>query len=62
MQGYASREAALDILLEQEFSGAFLKDLFPRLTASLPKGDRALVREICLGVIRNLSQSTRLFE
>lgn len=55
IQGYASREAALNILLEQESSGSFLKDLFPRHTDGLPKQDRGLVREICLGVIRNLS-------
>lgn len=55
MQGYASREAALNILSEQETSGAFLKDLFGRHTEALPKPDRGLVREICLGVIRNLS-------
>ncbi len=55
LQGYASREAALTILLEQESTGAFLKDLFARHTHSLPKTDRGLVREICLGVIRNLS-------
>ncbi len=55
MQGYASREAALNILLEHEASGAFLKDMFPHFTDSLPKPDRGLVREITLGVIRNLS-------
>ncbi|MDQ3000496.1 MAG: hypothetical protein M3Y08_04455 [Fibrobacterota bacterium] len=55
MQGYTSREAALNILLEQESSGSFLKDLFPRHTDGLLKQDRGLVREICLGVIRNLS-------
>jgi 16S rRNA (cytosine967-C5)-methyltransferase len=55
MQGYASREAALNILLEQESTGAFLKDLFSGHTAHLPKPDRGLVREICLGVIRNLT-------
>lgn len=55
MQGYASREAALVILQEQETTGAFLKDLFPRHTADLPKPDRGLVREICFGVIRNRS-------
>ena len=55
MQGYASREAALAILQEQEATGAFLKDLFPRHTADLAKPDRGLVREICLGVIRNRS-------
>lgn len=55
MQGYASREAALDILLDQETSGAFLKDLFGRHTEALPKPDRALVREIALGVIRNVT-------
>ncbi len=55
MQGYASREAALAILLEQEATGAFLKDLFPRFTSDLAKPDRGLVREICLGVIRNRS-------
>lgn len=55
MQGYASREAALNILLEHEASGAFLKDMFPHFTDPLPKPDRGLVREITLGVIRNLS-------
>jgi 16S rRNA (cytosine967-C5)-methyltransferase len=55
LQGYASREAALNILLEHEASGAFLKDLFPHFTEGLPKPDRGLVREIALGVIRNLS-------
>jgi 16S rRNA (cytosine967-C5)-methyltransferase len=55
LQGYASREAALNILLEHEASGAFLKDMFPHFTDSLPKPDRGLVREITLGVIRNLS-------
>ena len=55
LQGYASREAALNILLEQETTGSFLKDLFARHTESLPKADRGLVREICLGVIRNLT-------
>ena len=55
MEGYASREAALDILLEQETTGAFLKELFGRHTEGLQKQDRGLVREIALGVIRNLS-------
>ena len=55
MQGYASREAALAILLEQETTGAFLKDLFAIHTSELPKQDRGLVREICFGVIRNRS-------
>jgi 16S rRNA (cytosine967-C5)-methyltransferase len=55
VQGYASREAALNILLDQETTGAFLKDLFGPHTDALPKPDRGLVREITLGVIRNLS-------
>jgi 16S rRNA (cytosine967-C5)-methyltransferase len=53
--GLPSREAALRILLAQESEGAFLKDLFPAHTDALPKPDRALVRAICLGVLRNLS-------
>ncbi|MDB5104245.1 MAG: sun protein [Fibrobacteres bacterium] len=55
MQGYASREAAVKILLEQESSGDFLKDLFARHTDALTAQDRGLVREIALGVIRNQS-------
>jgi 16S rRNA (cytosine967-C5)-methyltransferase len=55
LQGYASREAAFDILLEQETSGAFLKDLFPAHAQALPAQDRALVRRLSLGVIRNRS-------
>lgn len=55
MQGYASREAVLNILLDQEETGAFLKDLFPRHADSLPGNDRALAREISLGVLRNRS-------
>jgi 16S rRNA (cytosine967-C5)-methyltransferase len=53
--GLPSREAALRILLAQESEGAFLKDLFPAHTDALPKPDQALVRAICLGVLRNLS-------
>lgn len=55
MQGYASRDAALNVLMDQETTGAFLKDLFPRHTQDLPFPDKALVREITLGVIRNLT-------
>jgi 16S rRNA (cytosine967-C5)-methyltransferase len=55
LQGYASRDAALNILMDQETTGAFLKDLFPRHTQELSPQDKALVREICLGVIRNLT-------
>lgn len=55
MQGYASREAALNILMDQETTGAFLKDLFPRHSGELSGPDKALVREICLGVVRNLT-------
>lgn len=53
--GLPSREAALRVLLAQEAEGAFLKDLFPAHTEALPKPDRALVRSICLGVLRNRS-------
>lgn len=55
MQGVASREAVLDMLLEQERTGAFLKDLFPRYADTLPPADRGLAREIALGVIRHKS-------
>lgn len=55
MQGYASREAAFDILVEQEKSGAFLKDLFAAGAQALPPQDRALVRRLCLGVIQQRS-------
>jgi 16S rRNA (cytosine967-C5)-methyltransferase len=53
--GFPAREAALRILTAQAEEGAFLKDLFPRHAADLPKADRALVRAICLGVVRNQS-------
>lgn len=53
--GLPAREAALRILIAQETEGAFLKDLVPRHAADLPKADRALVRAICLGVVRNRS-------
>lgn len=55
MQGYASRDAVLNILMDQETTGAFLKDLFPRHTHELSAPDKALVREISLGVVRNLT-------
>ncbi len=55
MQGYASRDAVLNILMDHETTGAFLKDLFPRHTHELTPPDKALVREICLGVIRNMT-------
>jgi len=53
--GYAAREAALGILRAQESEGAFLKDLFPLHAGALPKPDRAFVRTLCLGVVRNRS-------
>lgn len=53
MQGFASRDAALNILMDQETMGSYLKDLFLRHTQELPSADKALVREICLGVVRN---------
>ena len=53
LPGYASRETTLNILLEQEADGAFLKDLFPRYSQPLPPADRAWVREAAFGVIRN---------
>jgi 16S rRNA (cytosine967-C5)-methyltransferase len=53
VQGFASRDAALNILMDQETTGAYLKDLFLRHTQELPSPDKALVREICLGVVRN---------
>jgi 16S rRNA (cytosine967-C5)-methyltransferase len=53
LQGYASRDAVLNILMDQETTGAYLKDLFPRHTQDLAGPDKALVREICLGVVRN---------
>ena len=55
MQGYASRESVLRILLDQERTGAFLKDLFPIHAGSLSAQDRALTRQIALGVVRNRS-------
>ncbi len=55
MQGYASRDSALQILMDHETTGAFLKDLFPTLTKDLTAPDKALVREMTLGVIRNLT-------
>ncbi len=55
MQGYASRDSALQILMDHETTGAFLKDLFPTLTKDLSPPDKALVREMTLGVIRNLT-------
>ena len=53
MQGYASRDAVLNILMDHETTGAFLKQLFPRHTHALAAADKGLVRAICLGVIRN---------
>jgi 16S rRNA (cytosine967-C5)-methyltransferase len=53
--GYAAREAALGILRAQESEGLFLKDLFPLHADALPKPDRAFVRVLCLGVVRNRS-------
>lgn len=53
MLGYASRDAVLKILMDEETTPAFLKDLFPRYTRELSSLDKGLVREICLGVIRN---------
>lgn len=55
VQGYASREAVLHILQEQEATGAFLKDLFPRHADHLPPQDRALARELAHLVLRNRS-------
>ncbi len=51
--GTESRRAAWQILLAQETSGAFLKDLFPVVSPDLREDDAALIRTICLGVTRH---------
>src|SRR3954468_18426851 len=50
--GVASRHAAWRVLLEQESSGAFLKDLFASRLKGFSREDADLIRNICLGVIR----------
>jgi hypothetical protein len=51
-RGIASRRAAWRILLEQEKSRAFLKDLFPAHLKNLSREDAGLARTLCLGVLR----------
>lgn len=50
--GYEARHAAWRILLEQEATGAFLKDLFTAGLRDLREDDAALARAICFGVLR----------
>lgn len=51
--GYEARRAAWLILLEQEATGAFLKDLFPAGLRDLREDDASLARAICFGVLRS---------
>ncbi len=51
-RGIASRLAAWRILLEQESSGVFLKDLFASRLKGFFREDADLIRNICLGIIR----------
>jgi 16S rRNA (cytosine967-C5)-methyltransferase len=51
--GIESRRAAWKILLEQEATGAFLKDLFPEGLSALREDDAGLARAICFGVLRH---------
>lgn len=53
--GLPSRQAALRVLLDQERSGAFLKELFPSALAGLSGQDQALARALALGVLRHRS-------
>lgn len=53
VSGIESRRAAWKILLEQEATGAFLKDLFPEGLAALREDDAGLARAICFGVLRH---------
>jgi 16S rRNA (cytosine967-C5)-methyltransferase len=51
--GIESRRAAWSVLLEQEATGAFLKDLFPAGLRDLRDDDAGLARAICFGVLRH---------
>ena len=51
-RGTASRNAAWRILLEQESSGVFLKDLFASRLKGFSREDADLIRTICLGITR----------
>ncbi len=53
VSGIESRRAAWKILLEQEATGAFLKDLFPEGLSALRDDDAGLARAICFGVLRH---------
>jgi 16S rRNA (cytosine967-C5)-methyltransferase len=52
VSGLESRHAALLLLLEQEATGAFFKDLFPAGLRDLRDDDAGLARAICFGVLR----------
>jgi len=51
-RGTASRNAAWRILLEQESTGTFLKDLFASRLKGFSREDADLIRTICLGITR----------
>jgi len=51
-RGTASRNAAWRILLEQESTGIFLKDLFASRLKGFARDDADLIRTICLGITR----------
>ncbi len=53
VSGIESRHQAYRILREQEATGSFLKDLFVTHLGIFPGNDADLIRNICLGVIRN---------
>jgi 16S rRNA (cytosine967-C5)-methyltransferase len=53
VSGIESRRAAWSVLLEQEATGAFLKDLFPAGLRDLREDDAGLARAICFGVLRH---------
>jgi 16S rRNA (cytosine967-C5)-methyltransferase len=52
VSGIESRRLAWSVLLEQDTTGAFFKDLFAMRLGALREDDAALARAICLGVLR----------
>jgi 16S rRNA (cytosine967-C5)-methyltransferase len=53
VSGIESRTAAWQVLLEQNATGSFLKDLFATRLGGLRDDDAALARAICLGILRH---------
>ncbi len=52
-RGTDSRRKAWRLLLEQETSGAFLKDLFATRLGDFSAEDRDFIRNMCMGTLRN---------